>query len=394
MKNIKIATTNCGIKYKNRDDLLLVYFDEMANVAGVFTQSSMRAAPVQWCQKNIKKGKAKALLVNAGNANCFTGKDGYEAVEKKSSTLAKELNCQTDEIFICSTGVIGEKLPVSKIEDKISYLVKSANYNENSWQLAAKAIMTTDTKYKISNKICEIDGQKINLVGFAKGAGMIAPNMATLLSFIFTDANLESNILQNALEDVVEKTFNSITIDSDQSTNDSLLIFATKAAKNNKITNYHDPKLKDFKDKLFEICLDLAKMIVLDGEGVKKIIQINVSGGFTYDSAKEVAMAIGNSPLVKSAIAAADPNWGRIIMAVGKSCLLANQENIDLKIGDHDIIINGELSPSYQEKIVHEYLKNKEIVISVNLQLGNNSATIYSSDLNEEYVTINKDYRS
>ncbi len=394
MQDIKIATTNCGIKYKNRDDLLLVYFKGLAEIAGVFTQSSMRAAPVIWCQKNIIKGQAKALLVNSGNANCFTGKDGFLAVEKKSKYLAKSLDCKDDQIFICSTGVIGEKLAVKKITDKIPEIVKNANFNQDSWDMASKAIMTTDTKPKLVKKMCKIGDKNIELIGFAKGAGMIAPNMATMLSFIFTDADINHQILSKLLKDATEKSFNSITIDSDTSTNDTLLIFATKTAKNIKILDENDQSLADFKKKLDELCLELAKMIILDGEGVKKLIEITVKGATNNKSAKQVALSIGNSPLIKSAIAAADPNWGRIIMAIGKSCPEAKQENVSLKIGDFNIVLNGELSKNYVEKEVHQYLKNEEVKIEIELKLGKGLATIYASDLNEEYVTINKDYRS
>jgi glutamate N-acetyltransferase/amino-acid N-acetyltransferase len=394
MQNIKISTTNSGIKYKNRDDLLLIYFDKPVNIAGVFTQSSMSAAPVLWCRKNIKNGTAKALLVNAGNANCFTGKDGIEAVKKKAKILAANLLCNEDEIFICSTGVIGEKLDVTKIENKLPEMVKSANFNQDSWLKAAQAIMTSDTKPKLITTNCQIGDKNITIAAIAKGAGMISPNMATLLSFIFTDANISANILSQLLKEISEKTFNSITIDSDTSTNDTLLLFATKEAKNNEITDINDPQLVDFKNKLYDLCLNLSKMIVLDGEGVKKLIKIKVKGATNSINAKEVARAIGNSPLIKSAIAAADPNWGRIIMAIGKSCPNANQEHIDLKIGDFDIVINGEISPNYNENKVHQYLKNEEVTIEANLNLGNGSATVYGSDLNEEYVTINKDYRT
>ena len=394
MQNIKISTTNSSIKYKNRDDLLLIYFDKPVNIAGVFTQSSMSAAPVLWCRKNIKNGTAKALLVNAGNANCFTGKDGIEAVKKKAKILAANLLCNEDEIFICSTGVIGEKLDVTKIENKLPEMVKSANFNQDSWLKAAQAIMTSDTKPKLITTNCQIGDKNITIAAIAKGAGMISPNMATLLSFIFTDANISANILSQLLKEISEKTFNSITIDSDTSTNDTLLLFATKEAKNNEITDINDPQLVDFKNKLYDLCLNLSKMIVLDGEGVKKLIKIKVKGATNSINAKEVARAIGNSPLIKSAIAAADPNWGRIIMAIGKSCPNANQEHIDLKIGDFDIVINGEISPNYNENKVHQYLKNEEVTIEANLNLGNGSATVYGSDLNEEYVTINKDYRT
>lgn len=394
MLKLKIATTNCGLKYKNRDDLLLISFYEPAAIGGVFTSSSIKAAPVLWCQKHIKKGTAKALLVNAGNANCFTGQNGMEAIEKKVTQLAKLLNCREEEIFVCSTGVIGEKLEVNKITKALPELVKNSCFDESSWELAAKAIMTTDTKHKLISKNFEINENKFHITGIAKGSGMIAPNMATLLSFIFTDVNIAPDILSQTLKEISEDTFNSITVDSDQSTNDTLLAFSTNSANNPKITSLEDTYLTGFKKKLKEICLELAKEIVLDGEGANKIIEIQVDGALNKDFAKDVAMAIGNSPLVKSAIAAADPNWGRIIMAIGKSCPLADQENIDLKIGDYKIISDGEINPNYDEKKVHQYLKNQEVKIEVNLHLGQRSATIYSSDLNEEYVTINKDYRS
>jgi glutamate N-acetyltransferase/amino-acid N-acetyltransferase len=391
INNINISTTNCGIKYKNRDDLLLVTFPEAANAAGVFTQSSMPAAPVVFCKKNIKHGKAKALIVNAGNANAFTGKAGEDAVSFTAQTVAKNINCAENEIFISSTGVIGETLKVDLIANAIPNLVKNPITDENKWEKASKAIMTTDLKPKLVKKSCEIDGKKITLIGFSKGSGMISPNMATMLAYIFTDADIESKKLAEILKNATDKSFNSITVDSDQSTNDTLLIFATKEAKNNPNSD-----LKDFVKTLEELCLELAKMIVVDGEGAQKLIEIEVVSATSKQQAKTVAFAIANSPLVKTAIAGCDPNWGRIVMAVGKSCLETSPEKIIVKIGEYQLTKDGAKHPDYVEKLVHEYLKNSEVRIFVDLGIGScdNSATVWTCDLNEEYIKINKDYRS
>ena len=394
MNNIKIATCNSGTKYKNRDDLLFITFEKEANIAAIFTSSSIKAAPVKWCQQIINQQKIKALLVNAGNANCFTGNDGEQDVSKKVEIISQLLNCSKDQIYICSTGVIGERLKIDKIIDKIPYLNSIKDFNDQSFLKAAKAIMTTDTKAKHINNIALIDDKIININAIAKGSGMIAPNMATLLGFIFCDANIDPEILLQLLKDAAEKSFNSITIDSDQSTNDSLFLISTNNAKNKIINNIKDPRLNDFKDKLNKTCLDLAKMIVLDGEGASKIIEIRVDKAPNYKIAKQIALSIGNSPLVKSAIAASDPNWGRIIAAIGKSYDKIDENLINLKIGKFDIIINAKLAENYQEHVIHNYLKNDHVVIDVELNIGNSNAVIYSSDLNEEYVTINKDYRS
>ncbi len=394
MNNIKIATCNSGTKYKNRDDLLFITFEKEANIAAIFTSSSIKAAPVKWCQKIINQQKIKALLVNAGNANCFTGTDGEQDVSKKVEIISQLLNCSKDQIYICSTGVIGERLKIDKIIDKIPYLYSIKDFNNKSFPKAAKAIMTTDTIAKHINNIALIDDKIININAIAKGSGMIAPNMATLLGFIFCDANIDPKILLQLLKDAAEKSFNSITIDSDQSTNDSLFLISTNNANNKIINNINDPRLNDFKDKLNKTCLDLAKMIVIDGEGASKIIEIRVNKAPNYKIAKQIAFSIGNSPLVKSAIAASDPNWGRIIAAIGKSYDKIDENLINLKIGKFDIIINAKLAENYQEHVIHNYLKNDHVVIDVELNIGNSNAVIYSSDLNEEYVTINKDYRS
>jgi glutamate N-acetyltransferase/amino-acid N-acetyltransferase len=402
IKGVKIATTNSGIKYKNRDDLLLVVFDAPVNVAGVFTSSSMPAAPVTWCRKIIENSKlkshpqtvAKALIVNAGNANAFTGKEGEEAVLKTAQKVAKTLGCSEEEVFISSTGVIGETLNVNLITSAIPNLVENLTDDEAAWDKAARSIMTTDTKVKLIKRSCEISGKKISLIGFAKGSGMVAPNMATLLGYIFTDANISATTLENLLQEAVEKSFNAITVDSDQSTNDTVLLFATGAAKNHEILNSSAPEISEFKQALNEVALELAKMIVIDGEGAKKLIEIEVEGAREKIQAKEVAFSIANSPLVKTAIAGADPNWGRIIMAVGKSCKETSPEKIIVKIGDHQLTKEGAKHPDYVEKAVHEYLKNSQIKISVNLGIGAQSHVVWTCDLNEEYIKINKDYRS
>lgn len=398
IKGVKLATINCGIKYKNRDDLLLISFQDGTNAAGVFTSSSMPAAPVTWCKKIVKAGNAKALIVNSGNANAFTGKIGDEIVAKEVNAIAKNLDCANKEIFVSSTGVIGEILNVDLIVKAIPTLVKNFKSDEAAWDKAAKAIMTTDTKQKIVSKSCKIDGKTVSITGFAKGSGMIAPNMATMLGYIFTDANISKKVLSELLKEFTNVTFNSITVDSDQSTNDTVLLFATKQAGNKEITNSLDKKLNDFEEKLFEVMKELALMIVVDGEGAKKLIEIEVDGGKTKKQTKEVAFAIANSPLVKTALAAADPNWGRIAMAVGKSCKDTTPEKLIIKIGEFQITKDGKKHPDYVESKVHEYLKNSEVKISIDLGIKKknieNKSIVWTCDLNEEYIKINKDYRT
>ncbi len=402
INGVKIATANCGIKYKNRDDLLLVTFEDDANVAGVFTSSSMPAAPVVWCKKNISHNKsnatARALLVNAGNANAFTGKAGDDAVLASASKAAEVLGCKVEQVFISSTGVIGEPLNSQLITSALPDLVQNMYSDDTAWDKASKAIMTTDLKQKIISKTCKIANTIITITGFAKGSGMIAPNMATMLGYIFTDADISSQILAELLQELTEDTFNAITVDSDQSTNDTVLLFATKAAKNTAISSKNDQNLSEFKSCLHEIMLALATKIVVDGEGAKKLIEIEVGGAQNKKQAKEVAFAIANSPLVKTALAAADPNWGRLAMAVGKSCKEASPQKLIMKIGEYQITKDGAKHPDYVEKLVHEYLKNDKIKITIDLGLdpieSSAKATVWTCDLNEEYIKINKDYRS
>ncbi len=398
LENIKLASINCGIKYKNRNDLLLISFCSAVNVAGVFTNSSMPAYPVVWCKQNLTKKiaqkTARALIVNAGNANAFTGKQGEEVVKSTAQAVATQLNCHLEEVFVASTGVIGEQLNQQLIIDALPSLCNNLSNTQQAWQEASLAILTTDTKPKLITKFCDIEGKNISIIGFAKGSGMIAPNMATMLAFIFTDANICSNTLQQLLQEANENSFNAITVDSDQSTNDTVLLFATKTAKHHEINDSHNSHLHSFRQALGELMLDLAKLIVVDGEGAKKLIEISVEGASNKIQAKQVAMAIANSPLVKTAIAGADPNWGRIVMAVGKSCQEASPETLLVKIGDHPLTLQGAKHPDYVEKLVHQYLTGNEVKITVNLGLGYASFVAWTCDLNEEYIKINKDYRS
>lgn len=397
---VEIATANCGIRYKNRDDLLLAKFVNGTVVAGVFTKSSTCAAPVIWCKKNIKGGLARGLIVNAGNANAFTGKEGEKAVLRVTKKVAEIFGCKQKEVFMSSTGVIGERLKDELIIDALPELNQKLASTSINWQSAASAILTTDTSKKFCSRVVKIANVPIKITGFVKGSGMVAPNMATMLGYIFTDANIKAEVLQQLLSDLNQETFNAITVDSDTSTNDTVLMFATKKANNKEIGNINDKDLSDFKNVLRELMLDLAKKIVVDGEGATKLIEISVVGATSKKAAKVIALAIANSPLVKTAIAGSDPNWGRIVMAIGKSGQKVNQKKIGIKIGDFVIVKNGERSLSYLEKNVHEYMKGREIKIEVDINLGLSSkkllnhAVVWTCDLTEAYIRINKDYRS
>ncbi len=400
ISGIKIATCNSGIKYQNRDDLMLAIFDKEIAIAGVFTKNAIKGAPVYNALKNLSQNKtARALIVNAGNANVFNGEKGDEIVQKTASVISQELQCHENQVYISSTGVIGELFDYNLITDKVPALVQNANYHTNNVQKAAAAIMTTDLAPKVATATCQIDDKEITVQGFAKGSGMIAPNMATMLAYIFTDTNIEATILQEVLVEINEETFNSITVDSDTSTSDTALLFATGDAGNKIIDKPNDEGLLSLKKALNEVMLDLAKKIVRDGEGAKKLIEINVTGASSKEQAKATAFAVGYSPLVKTAMAAADPNWGRIAAAIGKACPEVNQDELRIDLGTYQIIENGALHHSYNEDLVHQYLKNEEVAININLGLNKNETlkfkkTIYTCDFNEEYVKINKEYRT
>lgn len=394
IEGVKIATINSGIKYKDRDDLLLIEMPKGSIVSGVFTKSNIVGDCITEARKNIKNGSVKSLIVNSGNANVFNGKFGQEAVNNINKTAANLFNCKQEEVYSFSTGVIGEILNDKLITEKLPKMFQKLDQNEDYWEKAASAILTTDLKTKKISKKFEINGQKVRINAIAKGSGMIAPNMATMLSFIFTDINIDQKILQKIFSEINEISFNSITVDSDTSTSDAAMIFSTKKVGNYEITDINDPSLVIFKEKLSEIMIYLAKEIVADGEGAKKLIEINLRNAKSHISAKNIAFSVANSPLVKTAIAGSDPNWGRILMAVGKVGEKIDPAKINIKIGDNNIVTNGEKDPSYSEEKTHNYLKSDKIYIEIDLNIGSFSRRVWSCDFNEEYIKINKDYRS
>ncbi|WP_370931562.1 bifunctional glutamate N-acetyltransferase/amino-acid acetyltransferase ArgJ [Bartonella sp. DGB1] len=393
INGLKIATAKANIKYSNRTDLLCIFFTSPTQVSGVFTQSLCPSAPVDHCRLSLPQGKAKALIVNSGNANAFTGKKGYESCQKIAETTANLLNCKKEEIFLASTGVIGEPLDHNKITSQLASLYQQSCEQTSDWHDAAKAIMTTDLFAKGVSKIIKTPQGNIIINAIAKGAGMIAPNMATMLCFIFTDAVIPNNISQKLLKELCDVTFNAITVDSDTSTSDSVLFFSV-GENGVKITNENDDIYSEFSLALKEVMLDLALKIVQDGEGAEKLIKIEVNGAKTTEEAKKVAFSIANSPLVKTAIAGEDANWGRVVMAVGKSGQTADRDKLAIYFGDHCVAENGERSINYCENTLSSYMKNKEITIKVNLNIGNSDFTVWTCDLTEEYIKINADYRS
>ena len=390
---VRLATAQSGITYQRRDDLMLMCFDKGAAVAGVFTRSSTAAAPIAWCRQILnEKSKIKAILCNAGNANAFTGKEGEEAVKICAKAVAEAIGCAANEVIITSTGVIGERLPHENITPHIAGMVKSAE--AKNWHEASKAIGTTDTFPKAISRTAQIDDSTITITGIAKGSGMIAPNMATMLGFIATDANLAPPILQKLLTQLNEVSFNAITVDGDTSTNDTLILAATAEATHKPITRADDPALKDFTKKLLEVMQELAKLIVRDGEGARKLITIHVKGAENDSEAKRIGLAIGNSLLVKTAIAGGDANWGRIIMAVGKSGAKIIPQKLAIAIGDIKITQDGKRHQDYDEKTLTAYMQGDDITIEIDLDIAQGQATIWTCDLTERYIAINADYRS
>jgi len=374
----------------------------------VYTTSKVTSASINWNLK-IKRHFVKALMVNTKNANTFTGIKGAQGLKEIAQTLAKNLTLKssqsdkgTDEVvkitdlLFASTGVIGEEFPHIKIKNRVSESVKKLKTEQNKfvWFKLASAIMTTDTKPKLAYEECKIGNKIIKISGIAKGSGMIAPNMATMLSFIFTDANIPAVFLKAILKKVIGTTFNSITVDGDTSTNDMVAIFATGKAKNSKIYNVLDPKLQDFEKALHRLCLNLSKQIVSDGEGAKKFISIKVIGARSENMAKNVAFSVANSPLFKTAVAGEDPNWGRVVMAVGKSGENEVQNKIKVKFGKHLVAEQSMASKDYKESDVKEYMTSDSIEIEINLDIGNGSFTVYTCDFTKDYVDINTDYRN
>jgi glutamate N-acetyltransferase/amino-acid N-acetyltransferase len=395
IEGLRFATGAAGVRYPGRTDVLLALFDEETQVAGVFTKSKCPSAPVDWCKSRLAGGKARALLVNSGNANAFTGKSGREAAKFSASLAAAATGAPDRQIFLASTGVIGEPLDASKFDGVLEALAKNAR--PDAWMDAARAIMTTDTYPKLATRTAIIDGVKTHIGGIAKGAGMIAPDMATMLSFVFTDAAIAAPALQKLLSKSVQGSFNSITVDSDTSTSDTLLLFATgRAAQRGapKIASAGDRRLKAFKRALDEVLLDLAHQVVKDGEGAQKFVEVTVEGATSAKAAKRIALSIANSPLVKTAIAGEDANWGRIVMAVGKAGEPADRDRLAIWFGDVRVAHKGQRDPAYDEAQVSAIMRQDAIKLRVHIGLGEGAATVWTCDLTKEYIAINADYRS
>ena len=390
---VRLATASAGIKYKGRTDVMMMIFDEPAAVAGVFTRSRCPSAPVDFCRANLSNGTAKVLVVNSGNANAFTGKKGKEATTLTAKTAAEAAGCDTGDVYLASTGVIGEPLDASKFAGVLADMAGQAK--PDFWQDAAKAIMTTDTYPKVATRGAMIDGVAVTLNGMAKGAGMIAPDMATMLSFIATDAAISAPALQAILSEGVGNSFNAITIDSDTSTSDTVLVFATgKAPGQDPVTEADDPRLDDFRAALHALMKDLALQIVRDGEGARKMVTVNVTGAESDRAAFEIARSIANSPLVKTAVAGEDANWGRVVMAVGKAGERADRDRLAIWFGDIRVAFQGERDPDYSEEHASAVMRQDEITIRADIGIGDGQATVYTCDLTKEYVAINGDYRS
>jgi glutamate N-acetyltransferase/amino-acid N-acetyltransferase len=392
---VKLATAAAGIRYKGRTDVLLAVMDKGTTVAGVFTKSKCPSAPVEWCRAKLKRGQARALVVNSGNANAFTGKTGKQSTALTAQTAAKAIGCSVNDVFLASTGVIGEPLDASKFDGVLATLAGEATAGD--WMNAARAIMTTDTFPKVATASVKLGKANVTINGMAKGAGMIMPDMATMLSFVFTDAPLSAAVLQSLLKSGVEDTFNAVTIDSDTSTSDTLLVFATGAAAANgapKITRASDPRLKAFAKAFYGVLADLSEQVARDGEGARKLVEVVVEGATTKKSARKIAMSIANSPLVKTAIAGEDANWGRVVMAVGKAGEPANRDKLSISFNGIRVAKSGARDPSYNEQEVSAAMKNPKVQIKVTLGLGKGRDRVLTCDLTKEYVAINGDYRS
>lgn len=392
---VRIATAEAGIKYKGRTDVVLLVFDKPAAVAGVFTRSKCPSAAVDFCRESLVGGTARAVVVNSGNANAFTGKKGRESTALTAQAAAKAVGCKTSEVFLASTGVIGEPLDAGKFTSLLGSMVERAEGAR--WSEAASAIMTTDTFPKIATETVLLGGVPVTINGIAKGAGMIAPDMATMLSFVVTDAPISSAVLQTLLSRAVGASFNSVTVDSDTSTSDTLMLFATGTAAERgaaPIESATDPKLAAFRKALDKVLKNLALQVVRDGEGARKMVEVSVTGATSSRSAKRIALSIANSPLVKTAVAGEDANWGRVVMAVGKAGEPADRDRLAISFGDVRVARDGERDPDYSEQLTSDYMKNEDIVIRVDIGLGKGKATVWTCDLTKEYVAINGDYRS
>ena len=398
ISGVRLATAAAGIRYKGRTDVLLAVLDKGTAVAGVFTQSKCPSAPVEWCRAKLGSSRsavACALVVNSGNANAFTGKTGRQATAMTAAIAARAVGCRANEVFLASTGVIGEPLDATKFDGVLADLATQAAPGE--WMSAARAIMTTDTFPKVATATVRLGKAKVTINGMAKGAGMIAPDMATMLAFVFTDAPIATGALQSLLKSGVEDTFNAVTIDGDTSTSDTLLAFATGAALAEgapKIGRASDPRLKPFTKAFNAVLADLAEQVARDGEGARKLVEILVEGAVSKTSARKIAMSVANSPLVKTAIAGEDANWGRVVMAVGKAGEPADRDRLSISFNGIRVASRGARDPSYVEAEVSAAMKQPKIQIRIALGLGKGRDRVLTCDLTKEYVAINGDYRS
>ena len=393
ISGVRLGVGAAGIRYEGRTDVMMGVFAPGTTVAGVFTKSKTSSAPVDWCKVALLDNSARALVVNSGNANAFTGRAGSEAVKATTDAVAALIGCRPQEVFVASTGVIGEPLPVRRLTNMLPEIYE--NTGATAWEQAARAIMTTDTFPKMATATAQIDGMAVKINGIAKGSGMIAPDMATMLSFVFTDATLPHDVLQSLLLQGVETSFNSITVDGDTSTSDTLLLFATgKGARHNPVLKANDKRLDDFRLKLTGLLQDLAVQVVKDGEGATKLVRINVSGAESVPAARKIALSVANSPLVKTAIAGGDANWGRVVMAVGKSGEAANRDKLSIKFGGHKVATMGLRDPNYSEALMVRYMQRGEIEIDIDVGIAKGSAGVWTCDLTHGYISINGDYRS
>ena len=389
LDGVSVSSVHCGLKKNQKDDLVLIKFSNPSLIYGVFTKSETPGEPVIWNKSIIKKSKASAILINSGNANVFNGERGRISIKKIIEKLSTQMNVNKNEIFLASTGVIGEPLDHNKIISKIPYLLKNQKNNSESWEKAANAIRTTDTFSKFHSEELKYDKDRIFINGIAKGSGMIAPNMATMLGFIFTNVDLSSADCKKKFKKCVDRTFNSITVDNDMSTSDMVLIVST-----GRIIKLKNTLLDKFFSKLENLMTKLSHYIIKDGEGAKKFITIKVFGATTYENAKKVGFSIANSPLFKTAMAGSDSNWGRIIMAIGKSGVKINSKLISIRFGKFELIRNGEMKKNLKMNEIDEYLKGKEIELFVCIGRSKNSSTIWTCDFTNDYIKINTDYRS
>jgi glutamate N-acetyltransferase/amino-acid N-acetyltransferase len=397
MDGVRLGAAEAGIRYKGRTDLVMVELAAGSTAAGVFTSSKCPGAPVDWCRAALKSGRARAVVVNAGNANVFTGKAGRDTCAATAAAAAKLVDCPARQVFLASTGVIGEVLPSERLVAALPAL--HASLSEDGWEAAARGIMTTDTFPKAATRTAQIGEATVRISGFAKGSGMIAPDMATMLCFVFTDARLPADAMQTMLRRGVDASFNCTTVDSDTSTSDTVLLFATGQAKHPRVpsgdgSNARGRMLKDFAAKLDDLLLDLALQVTRDGEGAQKLIRIDVAGAVSAKSAKRIAMSVANSPLVKTAIAGEDANWGRIVMAVGKAGEPADRDRLSVSVGGVWMARDGGVVPGYDEAPVVAHMKGREVEIGIDLGLGRGRATAWTCDLTHGYIDINGSYRS